>query len=316
MPSVSARLLFARIKASNPKKSISTDEDILAIAKAENNAQDDVKPPSNLFKNYETQHKPAIGTSWGGYIFKKSGNEVLLIYLHGSAFIANPTKDQWRFVKTLLETCPRCDVAFPLYAKAPAYTFNDTLEPLVDFYKEQGETYGFDNVALIGESSGGALALSTVMMARERAIPQPRSIILLYPFLDLSVTNKDISAELQEQDFCLTKRLLELGGKWWAGCGAAISSSSGECASTDSDWRVSPMYGSCERLATITIFYGTRDILCPDVDRFCRQAAVKGWNVNGHKFEGMIHDFVTMPLLWEAKQVLKQFPVLLGLRRS
>jgi acetyl esterase/lipase len=92
----------------------------------------------------------------------------------------------------------------------------------------------------------------------------------------------------------LTK--IEPWDPWLAIPGAAVANAlwQGELAVTDP--LVSPMYGSLEGLAPVTLFCGTRDMLHADATAFVTRAARAGLPVDFHEARGMIHVYPLLPI--------------------
>ena len=107
-------------------------------------------------------------------------------------------------------------------------------------------------VVLMGDSSGGGLALAFAESLRDSGVPMPEGLVLLSPWIDVTMTNPAIPS-LEESDFILSAYGLAGLGKLWAG----------ELDVKDS--RVSPLYGSMAGLPPTLIFCGTDEILHPDI---------------------------------------------------
>lgn len=68
---------------------------------------------------------------------------------------------------------------------------------------------------------------------------------------------------------------------------------------------VSPIYGSLKDLGQITVFSGTRDILCAQARRLKAKADAEGVKLNYYEYQDMVHIWMQMPML-EAKQAVMQ----------
>lgn len=67
----------------------------------------------------------------------------------------------------------------------------------------------------MGDSSGGGLAFGFAMMLRDEKISQPNQIILLSPWLDITMSNNDI-LEIDKKDKILGVKSLQMAGKLYA----------------------------------------------------------------------------------------------------
>ncbi|WP_251352985.1 steryl acetyl hydrolase, partial [Staphylococcus aureus] len=74
---------------------------------------------------------------------------------------------------------------------------------------------GHQNIVVMGDGSGGALALSFVQSLLDAHKPLPNKVYLISPILDATLSNKDISETLIEQDAVLSQfGVNEIMKKW------------------------------------------------------------------------------------------------------
>ena len=130
----------------------------------------------------------------------------------------------------------------------------------------------------MGDSSGGGLALAFAESLRDSGDPMPERLVLLSPWIDVTMTNPAIPA-LEEGDFILSAYGLAGLGKLWAG----------EVDVRDS--RVSPLYGSMTGLPPTLIFCGTDEILRPDITLLHEKMKAAGTKSRLVIGEGLWHVF-------------------------
>ncbi|MBQ9186026.1 MAG: alpha/beta hydrolase, partial [Bacteroidales bacterium] len=133
-------------------------------------------------------------------------------------------------------------------------------------------------VVLMGDSSGGGLALAFAESLRDSGVPMPEGLVLLSPWIDVTMTNPAIPS-LEESDFILSAYGLAGLGKLWAG----------ELDVRDS--RVSPLYGSMAGLPPTLIFCGTDEILRPDITLLHEKMKAAGTKSRLVIGEGLWHVF-------------------------
>jgi acetyl esterase/lipase len=93
----------------------------------------------------------------------------------------------------------------------------------------------------MGDSAGGGFALALAQALLEKELPQPGNIILISPWLDITMTNPEIPA-FEEKDPMLAVYGLAEIGKVYAG-------------NTDpGHYMLSPINGPVVGLAPITLF--------------------------------------------------------------
>ena len=112
-----------------------------------------------------------------------------LIDYHGGGFVLPASPSHYRMAMEYARQAD-CRVVFPLYRLAPDYPFP---YPQEDAYAaflwvcEHADDLGIDpdRIGVCGDSVGGALAVTTCLLAKERGCAiEPRFQLLIYPWLD------------------------------------------------------------------------------------------------------------------------------------
>lgn len=78
------------------------------------------------------------------------------------------------------------------YRRAPEHLHPGPLDDMVDAYEwllASGEVKAPQDVVFLGDSAGGALALTMLLRAKERKLPMPKASIAIAPYLDLEATS-------------------------------------------------------------------------------------------------------------------------------
>lgn len=182
-----------------------------------------------------------------------------VVYLHGGAYIAEITSHHWDFISRLADRGAR--VIAPIYGLAPRYTYRDAYPFVTRVYREAAELSG--PLTLMGDSSGGGLALGLAQTLRDlgEGIRQPDRLMLISPWLDLTITNPDVADV--DDPWLVREGLLEAGRAWAAG-------------EDPTDPRLSPLNGELAGLPAIGIHAGTRDLAYPDCVLLRERAVAAG----------------------------------------
>lgn len=183
------------------------------------------------------------------YTIENDNADCLVIYLHGGAYCFGILDSHIVFCDKLAKRM-NAKVFMPLYPILLKSTCLDAFHFLQEVYAEALRED--KRVILMGDSSGGGLALAFAESLRDSGVPMPEGLVLLSPWIDVTMTNPAIPS-LEESDFILSAYGLAGLGKLWAG----------ELDVRDS--RVSPLYGSMAGLPPTLIFCGTDEILHPDI---------------------------------------------------
>ena len=204
------------------------------------------------------------------------------VYVHGGAWVNQIHPLQWRVVAGL---AARSGVAItvPIYPLAPVGTAATVVPPIADLIDALVDRHGAGQVAAVGDSAGGQIALSAALLLRDRGAAPLDRTVLVSPALDLTLTNPEID-------------VVEPRDPWLArpGTRAAIELWRGDLPITDP--LVSPLFGDLAGLGPLTVFSGTRDITSPDTRLLVSRARAAGVEVDHHEEEGLVHVHPLLPV--------------------
>jgi len=263
-----ASLRLARMKEKNTLES---------FARMRNRA----KPPRLIENMFSVSSKNIFNREVWNIASLKDGNERFILYIHGGAYAANFTPGHWFMIGALVDKL-NCTVIAPDYPLTPEETVNNVFEMLIPVYKDLIEQVGAENVTLMGDSSGGGLALALSQHLHQLGIEQPAQLFLLSPWLDVNMDNPEIK-EVDKLDPILNIQGLIDAGIAYAG---------------DLDrhhYLVSPLFGSLEGLPAITLFIGDNDLLLPDCRKFKEKAINAGHHIDYKEIKGLLHDGMLYP---------------------
>lgn len=185
------------------------------------------------------------------YLNGESESNTLIFYFHGGAYISNPLTLHWKLCDKLAKQTG-ASVIVPIYPKLPNCNCNDAYKAVMALYKNQATKD--KRIIFVGDSSGGGLALGLAQKLRNEGGIQPQRLVLLSPWLDVSMDNEDTEKQAQGDPMHGTY-FLRILGKLWAGEQSVF------------DFSVSPIYGELTGLGRISLFTGTREIVYPEVLR-------------------------------------------------
>lgn len=199
--------------------------------------------------------------------------EKVVLYLHGGAFFRPPTKYHWRLVGSIAQASGS-EVLVPLYPLAPEASCRDTVNYVVAFYHSlvsQGR-----RVIIMGDSAGGGLALSVSVEVRKRQYEPPIRLVLISPWVDLSLSNPAIPFT-KELDPMLAPEGLQFAGQVYAGSMSVESP------------MASPALADVDGLSPVTMFIAGRDILSHDAVALAHKMMRSGVDVKVHYAPDMFH---------------------------
>jgi acetyl esterase/lipase len=285
MPSIRSKLFVVVLRFIGMKRSLNRLPQRVA-----NNERTKTEPTRRQRKKHHITVSELTGHKIWTIAPKANASGKFLIYLHGGAYVNSFASQHWGFISKLVQRL-NCTVVAPDYPHAPEYCARDTIDLVLQVYRETVDQAGDSaNVFLMGDSSGGGISLALAQRLREEGERQPGNTILLSPWLDATLSNPEIPAVDEVDPFLGVEGL-----KW-----------SGQAYARDLDpttYLVSPVYGSLRELAPISVFIGTRDILFPDCRKLRAKAADEGVAIDLHEYEGMVHNWMLVPLP-ESKRVM------------
>ena len=190
------------------------------------------------------------------YANEDSKTGVTVFYLHGGAYFMDFTKAHWKLLDTLVRKADAQLIA-PAYRLLPFATWKEAFDLIVPLYKDYCEVHPNQKIILMGDSAGGGLALAVAEQLKEEGIRLPDELVLLSPWVDVSMDNEEIEEYQHRDPFLSVKRLLLCAEYWQGGLDSH-------------DRHVSPIYGDLSGISHVTVFVGTSEVFYPDVTKFFR----------------------------------------------
>lgn len=210
----------------------------------------------------------------------------VVVYLHGGGYVRQPRLHHWKYLNKLADKVG--NVVVPIYFKAPNHHPTEVFEVMTGLYKELCQQY--ETVVLMGDSSGGGLALALCEYWGEMGLKQPIKTILFSPWVDLTLSNPEIE-EYQKKEPLISAASERIWAKVWA---QDVSLT---------DWRISPIYGPMDKLGEIVLYSGEREILYPDLCKLYEIMKQGDVNVKYVVGYGMNHVYQVYPIP-EARRAL------------
>ncbi|MGN0448526.1 MAG: alpha/beta hydrolase fold domain-containing protein [Acutalibacteraceae bacterium] len=216
--------------------------------------------------------------------------DTLIMYFPGGAFVNQPTQEHFDFIEKLhIKT--GLPITMCVYPKATNYTCDESYAKAKMLYGSYLSSGNIKHIYFMGDSSGGNFALSLAMQLSEDEVLQPEKLVLLSPWVDLSMENEEME-NYTEADVMLGIPGLKYIGQIWAG------------ERNVKDPIVSPLYGSFLHLGEITILVGTREIFYPDIMLLCDRLKTDKADFKLIVKEGMNHVYPLFPIT-EAQEALQ-----------
>lgn len=251
----------------------------------------DGAPPRSLRRRLLVAYHEVLGRPCYTLRPRSAQSAQHVLYLHGGAYVHQIEIDHWSFLKRLIERTGAA-VTAPLYPLAPTYHYDDTIRMIRSCHHELLSGTDSQCQVIMGDSAGAGLAVVLARSLREEGRPQPKDVVLISPWLDITMSDPD-QPELDRHDPYLAIAGLREAGRLYAG------------SLDPNDPLVSPINGNFDGLGRLSVFVGTRDVLLTDSRRLRVVAAEQGIPLGYHEYEGMFHAWVTADIP-ESRQAREQ----------
>ena len=201
-----------------------------------------------------------------------------ILFVHGGCFIAGGGSTYHGFAARIA-AATGADVYVLDYRLAPEHPYPAPVDDLFEAYRAVlGLGHSAKRTAIVGDSAGGALAVSTALALPEMGLASPAALVLISPYLDLSLSGASVAMNAR-RDPMLSIRFAEMGARAHAG-GTRLT-----------DPQVSPLFADLRTLPPTLVQVGTDEILLDDSTRFADRAWASGVEVELQRFDGWWHDF-------------------------
>ncbi len=209
------------------------------------------------------------------WVEREDSDPQIVILIHGGGFTSGSPRIHRRFASMMAKASGR-RVLVPDYRLAPENPFPAGIEDIVAVYAALVEA-GIDpgEVVFAGDSAGGALVVSAALQLREIGAPQPAGLILMSPWLDVSLSGQSLKTNAIHPN--PTAEELERAAVWYAG------------DADRTDPLMSPVFADLAGLAPLLIQVGSHDVLLDDALRLAERARAGGVPVTLSVAEGMWH---------------------------
>lgn len=121
----------------------------------------------------------------------KGPNSGTILYLHGGAYLAGSPASHQPITKALARLTGYRVFSLE-YRCAPEHRFPTALYDAMRAYRWLLKQEGVGNIAVVGDSAGGGLALSLILRAQAKGLPLPACAVCFSPWTDLTNSGASI----------------------------------------------------------------------------------------------------------------------------
>lgn len=210
------------------------------------------------------------------YSPRQGGPRGTILFLHGGGFCFGSIR-MYADLAARLAAAAQARVVLPEYRLAPEHRYPAAHDDVMAVYEYLVQDDAFSsNLALVGDSAGGALVMTTAVAARDRGLPLPDSLAVISPWVDLTCGGPTYAAN-EASDAMLTPGIMFQ-------CSAAYAH-----GADLRDPRLSPLFADLKGLPPLLIQVGTDEILLSDSTRLADAARAAGLDITLRVYEGLWH---------------------------
>ena len=210
---------------------------------------------------------------------KRCIEDRVLLSLHGGGYVTGSIYTHRKLFAHIAKAIG-CRGLLVEYRRAPEHVHPAQLDDVMTVYSwllKQGIAPG--HISVVGDSAGGALALSMMLRARDEGRPRPGASMLLSPWVDMEVSGETVVSNFGK-DVLFRKEAIERLVDMFLGPGG-----------NRRDPYASPLYADLTNLPPLYIQVGGDELLLDDSRRLARRAQEAGVDVRLDVFPELQHTF-------------------------
>jgi epsilon-lactone hydrolase len=168
------------------------------------------------------------------------------------------------------------------YRRSPEHKFPAQIDDLEKAYRWLlARGIRPENIASIGHSIGGNLAVSLAVTLRDKGAPLPAAILSVSPWYDMEMKNETLESNAAT-DALISRRALEMFRESWIG----------DTGVARNDPRVNMLHADLSGLPPIMVYYGAYEMLAGEAIEFAKRAKDSGVDVTVHSLPEGQHNFI------------------------
>jgi len=210
---------------------------------------------------------------------KNCAQDRVLLCAHGGGYVVGSMYTRRKTYAHVAKAI-RCRALIVHYGRAPENVHPGPVNDIVRSYKWLlDEGIRPDHVALIGDSAGGSLAVTTILCAREQRLPLPAATMPLSPWLDMDATGGTFETNAAA-DLLVTRDIIQTMASTFLGEGG-----------NRRDPLANPLYADLKGLPPIYIQTGANETSLDDSHKLADLARKSGVDVTLEIVPEMQHVF-------------------------
>src|SRR3954452_13716901 len=216
----------------------------------------------------------------------------VVLYFHGGVYVLGDAF-QAAGLASQLGRRTRAKVISVDYRLAPEYPYPAAVHDALAAYEALlHDGTAPSDIAFVGESAGGGLAIATLINSRDHGLPLPAAALVMSPYADLTLAGTTMETKRTADPLLSRENLQARVTDYTSGQDAAVG-------------LISPVFADLSGLPPLIIQAGSHEVLLDDAVRLARQAATADVEVTLDITPGVPHVFQAYyPILDEGTAAL------------
>jgi len=214
------------------------------------------------------------------------------LYCHGGGYQIGSIQSHLNLMARLAAAGQARVLAFE-YRRAPEHRYPCASDDALSAYRWLLDRHGAP-AAILGDSAGAALAVATALQARDLGLALPSCLVLLSPWLDLTMRGASYSSRADRDVFSKPAQLRAMVRAYLGRGGDPLIPLG------------SPVEADLTGLPPMLLQAGDDDITLDDSALFVERARAQGCDAEMTVFPGMFHHFPMFDELPESAQAVAQ----------
>ena len=223
---------------------------------------------------------------------EKHSDEAVIFYIHGGGLVAGNAQTS-RFYASVLANATGYTVYTASYRLAPEHKCPAMQEDCISGYEALLALNPDTPIALVGESGGAYLSVTTALLAKERGLRLPAAVAAYSVLIDLSgelTFTKNV-----ETDVSLSPHAL-----------AVLADTCCPDKEMRRDWLISPVFADFTGFPPLLLAWDESEILAVHSEKLDALCAAAGVEVQAKGYDDAFHAFPTLGhMIPESEEVLQ-----------
>ena len=225
---------------------------------------------------------------------EKNMDSPIILYFHGGGYVMGSALSHRALIERLVVATGGKLLAVN-YRLAPEHPFPAATDDALNVYQWLLEqNFSADKIAIVGDSAGGGLALSTLTAIRDSDLALPGSATLISPWVDLEATGNSMKTKASLDPMVQKSTLEHLAPMYLNGADPRTP-------------LAAPLFADLRGLPPLLIQVGSAETLLDDSNRLVKKLKLAGSPVTLEVWDDMIHVWhLFAPMLDKGQQAIER----------